>query len=121
MLSIGIQLDRHVFCDPGERNIGLRTPEGLVLIVGCSHAGIETILETSRPLDAHIRLIVGGFHLVTTPDAEIERIAGALHDTWHVYGMAPGHCTGEPAFAALQRAFGKQYVYAGLGTVIPIT
>jgi 7,8-dihydropterin-6-yl-methyl-4-(beta-D-ribofuranosyl)aminobenzene 5'-phosphate synthase len=30
--------------------------------------------------------------------------------------IAPGHCTGEPAFAALQRKFGAHYVSAGLGT-----
>jgi 7,8-dihydropterin-6-yl-methyl-4-(beta-D-ribofuranosyl)aminobenzene 5'-phosphate synthase len=103
-----------------EVSLALRTPEGVVVVVGCSHPGIETILEAARPVGAHVRLIVGGLHLVTTPDAEIDRVARALHDTWHVDAMAPGHCTGEPAFTALQRAFGKQYIYAGLGTVIPI-
>jgi 7,8-dihydropterin-6-yl-methyl-4-(beta-D-ribofuranosyl)aminobenzene 5'-phosphate synthase len=103
-----------------ELSLALRTPDGVVVVVGCSHPGIETILEAARPVGDHVRLIVGGLHLVTTPDAEIGRIAGALHDTWRVDAIAPGHCTGEPAFTALQRAFGKQYVYAGLGTVIPI-
>jgi hypothetical protein len=32
--------------------------------------------------------------------------------------LAPGHCTGEPAFAALQKAFGERYIYAGLGSTI---
>jgi 7,8-dihydropterin-6-yl-methyl-4-(beta-D-ribofuranosyl)aminobenzene 5'-phosphate synthase len=30
--------------------------------------------------------------------------------------IAPGHCTGEPTFAALKQAFGDHYIYAGLGT-----
>jgi hypothetical protein len=30
--------------------------------------------------------------------------------------VAPGHCTGEPTFTALKKAFGERYVYAGLGT-----
>jgi 7,8-dihydropterin-6-yl-methyl-4-(beta-D-ribofuranosyl)aminobenzene 5'-phosphate synthase len=34
--------------------------------------------------------------------------------------MAPGHCTGEPAFAALRKAFGDHYLYAGLGSVIEL-
>jgi 7,8-dihydropterin-6-yl-methyl-4-(beta-D-ribofuranosyl)aminobenzene 5'-phosphate synthase len=55
--------------------------------------------------------------LVTTPDAEIERITTSLHDQWHVRRIAPGHCTGEPAFAALRRIFGEAYIYAGLGTI----
>jgi 7,8-dihydropterin-6-yl-methyl-4-(beta-D-ribofuranosyl)aminobenzene 5'-phosphate synthase len=122
----GIALLTTVSHTPGtlelrELSLVLRTPEGLVVVVGCSHPGIETILEASRGVGAHVRLIVGGLHLVTTPDAEVERVAAALHDDWHVDMMAPGHCTGEPAFAALQRAFGRRYVYAGLGTVIPIT
>lgn len=32
--------------------------------------------------------------------------------------MAPVHCTGEPAFAALKSSFGKRYLYAGLGTTL---
>lgn len=30
--------------------------------------------------------------------------------------IAPGHCTGEPTFSALQKVFGDRYLYAGLGT-----
>jgi 7,8-dihydropterin-6-yl-methyl-4-(beta-D-ribofuranosyl)aminobenzene 5'-phosphate synthase len=35
--------------------------------------------------------------------------------------VAPGHCTGEPEFAALKKAFGDHYVYAGAGTVIELS
>src|SRR3989442_1622901 len=34
--------------------------------------------------------------------------------------VAPGHCTGEPEFAALKKAFGDHYLYAGAGTVIDL-
>jgi len=67
-----------------------------------------------------VHLILGGLHLVNTPDPEIERIAHALLDDWHLDLIAPGHCTGEPAFAALLRAFGPRYRYAGLGAVIAL-
>ena len=103
-----------------ELSLALRTPDGLVLIVGCSHAGIESIVEASARVANHVSLIVGGLHLVTTPDAEIERIATSLHDRWHVDRIAPGHCTGEPAFAALERVFKARYLYAGLGTTIDL-
>jgi hypothetical protein len=53
-------------------------------------------------------------------DSEIARIVTALHDKWKVNRVALGHCTGEPAFAAFQRAFGSQYNYAGLGSVIEL-
>jgi 7,8-dihydropterin-6-yl-methyl-4-(beta-D-ribofuranosyl)aminobenzene 5'-phosphate synthase len=103
-----------------ELSLVLRTPEGLVVFVGCSHPGIETILEATRPYGDHVHEIFGGLHLVATPDAEIQRIATALHDAWRLDLIAPGHCTGEPAFDALARAFGDRYVYAGLGTVVEL-
>jgi 7,8-dihydropterin-6-yl-methyl-4-(beta-D-ribofuranosyl)aminobenzene 5'-phosphate synthase len=99
-----------------ELSLVIRTPKGLVLLVGCSHPGIETILEATRPWGDHVHLIFGGLHLVTSPDTTITRIATALHDRWQIDQIAPGHCTGEPAFAALKRLFGARYVYAGLGT-----
>jgi 7,8-dihydropterin-6-yl-methyl-4-(beta-D-ribofuranosyl)aminobenzene 5'-phosphate synthase len=65
-------------------------------------------------------LVAGGFHLVTAPDETIANVAIALRDKWHVEYIAPGHCTGEPTFNALRKAFGDHYVYAGLGTVIKL-
>ena len=68
----------------------------------------------------HVHLIFGGLHLVTSPDTTIARITTALRDRWQIDQVAPGHCTREPAFAALKRLFGGRYVYAGLGTATAI-
>jgi 7,8-dihydropterin-6-yl-methyl-4-(beta-D-ribofuranosyl)aminobenzene 5'-phosphate synthase len=103
-----------------ELSLALQTSEGLVLLVGCSHPGIETIVSASRKVADQVHLILGGLHLVTAADAEIHRTVTALHDQWRVRRIAPGHCTGEPAFAAFQRIFGEAYVYAGLGTIIEL-
>jgi len=103
-----------------EISLGIRTNKGLILFTGCSHAGIEKILEASASVDNHLHLLFGGLHLIQTPDPEIERISTALHERWKLDGIAPGHCTGEPAFAILQRNFGDQYHYAGLGSVVSI-
>jgi 7,8-dihydropterin-6-yl-methyl-4-(beta-D-ribofuranosyl)aminobenzene 5'-phosphate synthase len=65
-------------------------------------------------------MLVGGLHLVTTPDEEIDRLVQALHTAWRVGAVAPGHCSGEYAFAAMQRAWGGRYHYAGAGTVIEL-
>ena len=104
-----------------ELSLAINTPEGLVIIVGCSHPGIDKIVESATAINPRIHLIVGGFHLVVTPDPDIERIVTALHDRFKVEYVAPGHCTGEPAFAALRRVFGDHYVYAGLGTTLTMT
>jgi 7,8-dihydropterin-6-yl-methyl-4-(beta-D-ribofuranosyl)aminobenzene 5'-phosphate synthase len=121
----GVAIVRTISTTPGtlelrELSLAIRTPEGLVVLVGCSHPGIETILQATRAWGDHVHEIFGGLHLVTTPDPAIARLATALHDQWRIDRIAPGHCTGEPAFAALRRLFGERYVYAGLGTVIDL-
>ena len=104
-----------------EISVALNTPEGLILLVGCSHPGIDKIADSARTINPHIHFIVGGLHLVITSDAEIDRIITALHDHFKVDFVAPGHCTGEPAFAALRKAFGDHNVYAGLGSTLKPT
>jgi 7,8-dihydropterin-6-yl-methyl-4-(beta-D-ribofuranosyl)aminobenzene 5'-phosphate synthase len=124
-VSPGITLIALVSDAPGtkelkELSLAINTADGIVLIVGCSHPGIESIVAEAAKISPHIHFIAGGFHLVAAPDAAIERIATALHDTYKVEYIAPGHCTGEPTFAALRRTFGDHYLYAGLGTTIDL-
>lgn len=120
-IASGIYLISLVSDKPGtlelhELSLALKTPNGMVLVVGCSHPGIDKIVQVATTIDPRIHLIVGGFHLVVANDAEIQTIVTALHDTLHVEYVAPGHCTGEPAFIALKKAFGDRYLFAGLGT-----
>lgn len=103
-----------------ELSLAIETPKGLILMVGCSHPGIERIVEAATAPNKHVYAVVGGLHLVATPDSEIARIVTALHDKWKVDRVALGHCTGEPGFAAFQRAFGGHYDYAGLGSIIEL-
>ncbi len=101
-----------------EVSLALDTSDGMVIVVGCSHPGIEKIVGVAARINPHVRLIAGGFHLVTAGDDQISAVVSALHDQFHVDEIAPGHCTGEPAFAALKRAFGNRFLYAGLGTTL---
>lgn len=103
-----------------EISMAIQSPQGLIIVDGCSHAGVEKILEAATKIDSHVRVLFGGLHLVGAPDADIQRISAALHDLWKLDYVAVGHCTGEPAFAALQKAFGDRYLYAGVGTAIEI-
>ena len=103
-----------------ELSLAVNTPDGLVLVVGCSHPGIERIVEAAAAINPKIRLITGGFHLVVAPDDMVTKVVTALKDRFKPEYIAPGHCTGEPTFAALKKAFGDKYLYAGLGTSIPL-
>ncbi|WP_024510776.1 MBL fold metallo-hydrolase [Bradyrhizobium sp. ARR65] len=103
-----------------ELSLAVNTSDGMILVVGCSHPGIERIVEAAAAINPKIHLIVGGFHLVVAPDDVIAKVVDALKERFKVETIAPGHCTGEPTFAALKKAFGKNYLYAGLGTSIPL-
>jgi 7,8-dihydropterin-6-yl-methyl-4-(beta-D-ribofuranosyl)aminobenzene 5'-phosphate synthase len=102
-----------------EISLAIDTPDGIVLIVGCSHPTIEKIVEAAKgAINKPIHLVLGGTHLLPANDDQIRSTAASLHDNWAVRFIAPVHCTGEPAFAILKESFGDHYVYAGLGTTV---
>jgi 7,8-dihydropterin-6-yl-methyl-4-(beta-D-ribofuranosyl)aminobenzene 5'-phosphate synthase len=103
-----------------ELSLAINTPAGVVLVVGCSHPGIERIVEAAAAINPKIHLIAGGFHLVVASDEVIAKAVAALKDTFKVENVAPGHCSGEPTFVALKKAFGDRYLYAGLGTSLAL-
>lgn len=124
-IAPGIHLIALVSDKPGtlelrELSLAINTPEGIVLVVGCSHPGIDKIVEAATAINPRIHLIAGGFHLVVSQDPDTEKIVSSLHDTFKVAYVAPGHCTGEPTFTALRKAFGSRYLYAGLGTTFAL-
>jgi len=103
-----------------ELSLAIRTPDGLVLVVGCSHPGVEHIVQEASAIDPHINLLFGGLHQIQAPDPEVERIARVLRDQYKLDRIAPGHCTGEPEFGALKKTFGDHYLYAGVGSVVDL-
>ena len=64
--------------------------------------------------------------LVATSAASITSASAVSGDTAKVEitvlydAFGKDHCTGEPAFAALKKAFGDRYLYAGLGTRLTV-
>lgn len=115
---IALVSDKPTTLELKELTLAIQTPDGLVLVVGCSHPGLDKIVAAARAINPRIHMVAGGFHLVVAADEIIAQSVALLHDTAKVDYIAPGHCTGEPAFAALMQAFGDHYVYAGLGSVI---
>src|SRR5438045_3053043 len=57
-----------------ELSLAINTPEGLVLLVGCSHPGIEKIVEAATAINIKIQLIAGGLHLVVASDDVIGKV-----------------------------------------------
>lgn len=121
----GIHLIALVSDKPGtlelrELSLAFDTPDGMVIVVGCSHPGIDNIVKAAAAINPNILLVAGGFHLVVAKDPEIETIAAVLRDTYKVAFVAPGHCTGEPTFTALKKHFANRYLYAGLGSTLAL-
>ena len=103
-----------------ELSLAVQTPKGLAVIVGCSHPGVENILAAAAKIDPHLYTVMGGFHLVRTPEAEVRRVATVLHDELRVDRVAPAHCTSELGFAVFLETFKDHFDRAGLGAVIPL-
>jgi 7,8-dihydropterin-6-yl-methyl-4-(beta-D-ribofuranosyl)aminobenzene 5'-phosphate synthase len=98
-----------------ELTLAIKRPNGLLLVDGCSHAGIEAILEAASAVDPRTEIVFGGLHLVTAPVEEIDGLVENLKTKWKVQRIAPGHCTGEAAFARLKNAYGEKLFVCGVG------
>lgn len=91
-----------------ELSLAINTPEGMVIVVGCSHPCIGKIVAAASTINPQGSSDCRRFHLVTAGDSDIDGIVMALHDQFKVDYITPGHCTGEPAFTALRKAFGDR-------------
>ena len=64
-IAPGITLIALVSDAPGtkelkELSLAVNTPDGMVLVVGCAHPGIERIVEAAAAINPKIHLIAGG-------------------------------------------------------------
>lgn len=74
--------------NPDEQALVIETGKGIVLIVGCSHPGVDKIMERAKrrgESSSRIHAIIGGFHGFS----DIEALAGidiigACHCTQHI-------------------------------------
>ena len=121
----GVFLFRTVSDVPGtlelnEISMAVTTPQGLVVVVGCSHPGIEKILTAASSIAPHLYTVVGGLHLLDKPDVDVSEVVTRLRGHWKLEHAAAGHCTGEFAQTELERVFGANHDHAGLGAVIQL-
>ena len=93
-----------------------RTAEGLVVMLGCAHAGVINTLRQAAKLtgDERIRAVVGGLHLATASLERTEQTAAALRQM-DVGQVVACHCTGFAARIRLHAAFRKRFVNGTVG------
>jgi 7,8-dihydropterin-6-yl-methyl-4-(beta-D-ribofuranosyl)aminobenzene 5'-phosphate synthase len=101
-----------------EQSLIVRTVEGLVVITGCAHPGIVTIIRAVKTLhEDDIALLAGGFHLEWAGQGKIENIISVFKQLG-VCCVGPAHCSGDKAKKLFGREFGKRYLNTGAGKVI---
>ncbi|MBN1572616.1 MAG: MBL fold metallo-hydrolase [Deltaproteobacteria bacterium] len=99
-----------------EISMALNTKNGLILVTGCAHAGIDNILEKATDvLDPELLLVaLGGYHTMKMDKEEVKNIISKLKRLGLKY-VAPCHCTGEEAMKLFRSAFGDNFIKAGSG------
>ena len=105
---------------PPEQALVIDTPQGLVVIIGCAHPGVERmVLAAKRQFHEEIYLVMGGFHLGNASSKEVKRIINEFKRIG-VVNVAPCHCTGDQAINQFKEAFGENFISVGVGAVIEI-
>jgi 7,8-dihydropterin-6-yl-methyl-4-(beta-D-ribofuranosyl)aminobenzene 5'-phosphate synthase len=94
-----------------DQALWIRTDRGLVVIVGCGHAGVVNSLRHAERLSGGTRLraVIGGFHLAQASELRLRSTMDALKEL-DLELIVPCHCTGEAAAARLAEAFGDRVV-----------
>lgn len=87
-----------------DQSLFFDSPEGLVVVLGCAHAGIVNVLQhihriTGRP----IHTVLGGTHLVGASEVRLGKTVEALRGL-NVRRLGPAHCTGAAAMVRLWQA-----------------
>ncbi len=98
-----------------DTGLAYRTPEGLVVIVGCSHSGICNIVEQAKRVcqDDRVVDIVGGFHLQKPPRQQLAATVEYL-TALKPRALHPCHCTDLASKIALSKAGAIGEVGVGL-------
>ncbi|WP_394698803.1 MBL fold metallo-hydrolase [uncultured Methanoregula sp.] len=95
--------------------LAFRSAEGLVIITGCSHAGICNITEYAREVCRERRVadIIGGLHLLTPAPKRLVK-TGKYLNRLHLNALHACHCTSLPAKLALMEYCPVQEVGVGM-------
>src|SRR5277367_5870836 len=103
---------------PEDQSLVINTPQGLVLISGCGHAGVIntlTMAEGEFPNEP-VYAILGGFHLFPATDPQVDWTADKLKDFGTSY-LLGAHCTGIESVYRIRQRLGLPRGAAVVGAV----
>ncbi len=102
-----------------DMSLVVKGPEGLVVVSGCSHAGIVGIVKHAIRItgERRVKAVIGGFHLIDAGRERIERTVKAFLELG-VEQVYTGHCTGLRAEAAFMDAYGEGFHKLHSGMIV---
>lgn len=106
---------------PDDQSLVLETEKGLVLVLGCCHAGLANTVEHVAYMTGRrdIYAVIGGTHLGFCSQEQLTKTASLLR-TVGVKKLAAGHCTGFAAAARLSRELPKEFQVAMVGYTLEV-
>ncbi len=104
-----------------DMSLVINSSKGLVLVVGCAHAGMVNIMEhvCRKTGQEKIYAVVGGTHLGFVGPEEFQETVRALRE-FSVEQIGVSHCTGLPRAAQLYRKFTERFFFGTVGTVLEV-
>jgi len=99
-----------------DQSLILVTRRGLLIVLGCAHAGMINVIRHAVKLTdvERIYAIVGGTHLDFVENAQVEKTIDALSE-YSIEHLIPSHCTGSRVAARLSREFEKCFEFSHVG------
>jgi 7,8-dihydropterin-6-yl-methyl-4-(beta-D-ribofuranosyl)aminobenzene 5'-phosphate synthase len=99
----------------------LKTSRGLVVVLGCAHAGIVNILNHAieRTGENRIYAVLGGTHLGLSPEPQLDPTIRALKE-FDIGTLAVSHCTGQEPAARLASEFGGRFAFGRVGFALEV-
>lgn len=121
--KFAVKKDNNFVPDPfkDDYSLVLDTPKGLIVILGCAHAGIINILNhvTDRTGKDKIYAVLGGTHLGFSSKEQLNATVEALK-SFSIEKLAVSHCTGQKPAARLACEFPNAFDFAPVGYQIEV-
>lgn len=106
---------------PDDQSLVLDGEKGLVLILGCAHAGMINIIHhvIEKTGKDRFHAILGGTHLDFLNPQQLEDSIRSLRDI-RVEKIGGSHCTGMRGASRLEQEFKDRFFYGCVGSVLEI-
>ncbi|HJO94032.1 MAG TPA: MBL fold metallo-hydrolase [Victivallales bacterium] len=102
-----------------DNSLAIDTEKGLIIILGCAHAGIINILDYfTEKLNKHVYAVIGGTHLHSANELRIRKTIQSLKN-YGIELIGTSHCTGSKE-CTISMAFGDKFFDASVGAKIHI-